>query len=66
MLGLGTSELLVIALVFLLLFGGKEMPAMIRKITSFWRDIQRTTDDVKQEINSIIYEDEDDNNDNNN
>ena len=62
MLGLGTSEIMVIALVFLLLFGGKELPSMIRKVTSIWRDIQRTTDDVKKEINTIIYEEEDDDN----
>ena len=55
---IGTSELLIIVLVVLVLFGTKQLPHIIRSLAKGWRDIQRTTQDVKDEIQSII-DDED-------
>jgi TatA/E family protein of Tat protein translocase len=51
---IGTSELLIIVLVVLLLFGSKQLPHVIRSIAKGWRDIQRNTQDVKDEIRNII------------
>ena len=56
---LGITEILIIATVVLVLFGGKEMPGMLRKISKGWRDLQKTADNVKKEMTSLIDEDDD-------
>ena len=56
---LGITEILIIATVVLVLFGSKEMPGMLRKISKGWWNIQNTADNVKKEITSLIDEDDD-------
>ena len=51
---IGTSELLIIVLVILLLFGSKQLPQIVRSLAKGWRDIQKTTQEVKDEIQNII------------
>lgn len=51
---IGTSELLIIVLVVLILFGSKQLHQVVRSIAKGWRDIQRSTQDVKDEIRNII------------
>jgi sec-independent protein translocase protein TatA len=51
---IGTSELLIIVLVILLLFGSKQLPELVRSLAKGWRDIQKTTQEVKDEIQSVI------------
>jgi len=55
---LGITEILLIAIVVLLLFGSKELPKVIRSIAKGWRDIQNAADNVKKEVTSIIDDDE--------
>jgi sec-independent protein translocase protein TatB len=56
MLDLGWSELLVVAVLTVLIFGPKELPTVLRTVTQFVskmkgmaRDFQRTIDDVARE-----------------
>ena len=54
---IGTSELLIIVLVILLLFGSKQLPQIIRSLARGWQDIQKTTQEVKDEIQNVIDDD---------
>ncbi|MCK5149176.1 twin-arginine translocase TatA/TatE family subunit [bacterium] len=55
---IGPTEILIIVLVLLLLFGGKELPKVIKSILRGWRDLQRTTHSIRSEINQIIEDDD--------
>jgi sec-independent protein translocase protein TatA len=48
--GVSTSELFVIFLVVLLLFGSKRLPELARRIGKSMRDFKKAADDVKKEI----------------
>jgi sec-independent protein translocase protein TatA len=48
--GVGASELVVIFLVVLLLFGSKRLPELARGIGKSMRDFRKAADDVKKEI----------------
>jgi len=55
MLGaIGTSEVLVIVIVVLLFFGSKQLPDIVRTLSKGWRDLQRISRQVKEEMNDII------------
>lgn len=41
MLGIGTQELLVILLIFLLLFGGKKLPEMSRSMGEAYKELRK-------------------------
>lgn len=66
MLGIGTTELLVIALIALLLFGKEDLPATLRKVTKGWNefrkvanDAQRSWTEVRDDVaRSIMIEDQ--------
>lgn len=51
---IGTSELLLIAALVLLLFGGKKLPEMMRGlgqgVKSFKEGMKESTDETKQEV----------------
>jgi sec-independent protein translocase protein TatA len=53
MLGLGMQEILVIALIILLLFGGKKIPELMRGlgkgVKSFKEGMNDVTEDVKSD-----------------
>lgn len=52
--GLGTPEILVIALIVLLLFGGKKIPELMKGvgkgINSFKRGLNETDEEIKKDI----------------
>lgn len=65
MLDLGWSELLVVAVLTVLIFGPKELPTVLRTVTQFVsklrgmaRDFQRTMDDVAREAELDKLKDE--------
>jgi Tat protein translocase TatB subunit len=61
MLGsIGTLELMIIVLVLLLVFGGQQLPHIIRSMTRTWKEVQKTTQQVRDEIEDAIKEDETD------
>jgi sec-independent protein translocase protein TatA len=52
----GMGELLLILLIFLLLFGSKELPQVARKLGRGYRDLQRMTLNAREEMRKIIDE----------
>ncbi len=51
---LGTGEIIIIALVVLLLFGGRKIPELMRGIGKGVRSFKEGINDVKDEINKPI------------
>ncbi len=49
---------MVIVLVILLLFGGTELPRIVKSLIKGWHQIQRTTQHVKDELHEIIEDDD--------
>jgi len=58
MFGIGTSEILIILLIALLILGPKEIPKVARTIGRTMRDLQRAKDDLRQTIDSEFEESE--------
>jgi len=50
----GMGEILLILLLALLLFGSKELPQVARKVGKGYRDIQRMTQNARDEVRRII------------
>jgi sec-independent protein translocase protein TatA len=50
LLGVSGGEIVVVALVFLLLFGSKKIPEMARGIGKGLREFKKAADDIKREI----------------
>lgn len=59
MLGVGGSEIIVIGLIFLIIFGPSSLPKMARDVGRFVSEARRAVDDFKEEITSAADEDED-------
>lgn len=59
MLGVGGSEIIVIALVFLIIFGPGSLPKMARDVGRFVTEARRAVDDFKEEITSAGEDDDD-------
>ncbi|HHS13036.1 MAG TPA: twin-arginine translocase TatA/TatE family subunit [bacterium] len=55
---IGTYELLLILLVFLLLFGSRELPSLAKKFGKAVSRFQNATRDVKDEINRFMDDDD--------
>ncbi len=53
---LGTGELVLIALVVLLLFGGRKIPELMRGLGKGVRSFKEGLNDVKEEINRPVSE----------
>lgn len=53
---MGGSEFIVIILVFLLLFGTKNLPAVARGIGKGMNEFRKATDDIKKELNTNTEE----------
>ena len=51
---IGTTELLLIGGLALLLFGGKKLPEMMRGLGQGVREFKKGVNDVKQEVNQPI------------
>lgn len=56
--GIGPGEVLVILLVALLVFGGKQLPQVARKLGKAWNEFQNATQKARDEIQNIL-DDED-------
>lgn len=54
---LGMGEIVIIALIVLLLFGGKKIPELMRGIGKGVRSFKEGINDVKEEINKPIEDD---------
>ena len=52
-MGLGTSEILIIILGIILLFGGKGLPGLARRLGKSLREFQNATRDIKEEVKSV-------------
>lgn len=57
---LGWGEILIIAFVVLLLFGGKKIPELMRGLGKGVRSFKEGMSDVKEEINRPLLDDNDD------
>lgn len=55
---IGISELLIILLIVLLVFGGKQLPQIARTLGKGWRDFQKATDHAQDEIRKVIEDQE--------
>lgn len=56
--GLGTGEIILIALIVLLLFGGKKIPELMRGIGKGVKSFKDGLNDVENEIKGDINKDE--------
>ena len=54
---IGTQEVIIIAIIVLLLFGGKKIPELMRGIGKGIRSFKEGMDDVKNEIEKPIDQD---------
>ncbi|MGQ0792669.1 MAG: Sec-independent protein translocase protein TatB [Deltaproteobacteria bacterium] len=52
MFGIGTSELLIIFVIALLILGPKEIPKLARTLGRGMRELQRAKDDLRQTIDT--------------
>jgi sec-independent protein translocase protein TatA len=55
--GLGTPEIVLIAVVILLLFGGKKIPELMRGLGRGVREFKDAKDSIKSEIESTVVDD---------
>jgi Tat protein translocase TatB subunit len=58
MFGIGTSELLVILLIALIVLGPKEIPKVARTLGRAMREFQRVTDELRHTIDMEIENDQ--------
>jgi len=56
--GLGTGEVILIALVVLLLFGGKKIPELMKGIGKGVRSFKEGLNEIENEIKSDVNKDE--------
>lgn len=56
MFGLGTSEILLILLIILLLFGAKKIPEMMRGLGQGLREFRKATSEATTEIKRAVDE----------
>lgn len=54
---LGMGEIVIIALIVLLLFGGRKIPELMRGIGKGVRSFKEGINDVKEEINKPVEDD---------
>jgi sec-independent protein translocase protein TatB len=60
MLGIGGSEIVIIALLVLIIFGPSKLPQMARDIGRFVGEARRSIDEFKDELTAAPEEDEED------
>lgn len=59
MFGIGPSEMVIIGLIFLVIFGPSKLPQMARDAGRLMGEARRAMDDFKEELTSAGDEDED-------
>ena len=50
MFGLGFSEIILVLVIFILLFGPKEIPIISKKLAKFYRDVLKVKDDFNDSV----------------
>lgn len=60
MLGIGGSEIVIIALLVLIIFGPNKLPQMARDLGRFVGEARRSIDEFKDELTASSDEDEED------
>jgi sec-independent protein translocase protein TatB len=58
MFGIGGSEVVIIALLFLLIFGPNKLPQMARDIGKFVGEARRSIDEFKEELTAEHHEED--------
>ena len=58
MLGIGPSEMVIIGLIFLVIFGPSSLPRMARDVGRFVAEARRAIDDFKDEITAAGEDDD--------
>jgi Tat protein translocase TatB subunit len=58
MFNIGMSEMLVIAVVALMIFGPNELPEMLKKLGKGMREIRRASDDLKATVSLSLEDNE--------
>jgi sec-independent protein translocase protein TatB len=58
MLGVGPSEMVIIGLIFLVIFGPSSLPRMAKDVGRFVAEARRAIDDFKDEITAAGEEDD--------
>lgn len=58
--GIGPGEIILVAALFLLLFGPSKLPQMARDIGRFVNEARRSMDEFKSELTAGVDDDDDD------
>ena len=58
MFGIGGQEIVIIALLFLVIFGPSKLPQMARDLGRFVSEARRSIDEFKEELTAASDEDE--------
>ncbi len=58
MFGIGGQEIVIIALLFLVIFGPSKLPQMARDLGRFVNEARRSIDEFKEELTAEYDEDE--------
>jgi sec-independent protein translocase protein TatB len=53
MFGLGTWEMVVIAVAALIVVGPEGLPKLLKMVAGLWVDVQKTADDIRQKIEEV-------------
>ncbi len=61
--GIGPGEIILVAILFLLLFGPSKLPQMARDVGRFVNEARRSMDEFKSELTAGVDDDDDDEND---
>jgi sec-independent protein translocase protein TatA len=56
LLFIGGTEVILIVIVILLLFGSKKIPEVARAIGKGYREFQKATEDIKRELSDLDVE----------
>ena len=59
--GVGPGEIVLVAVLFLLLFGPSKLPQMARDLGRFVNEARRSMDEFKSELTAGVDDDNDDN-----
>ena len=51
-MSLGPWEIVIIMLVIILIFGGKKIPELARGLSNGLKEFQKTTNEIKDEVNT--------------
>jgi Tat protein translocase TatB subunit len=62
--GVGFQEMVIIALLFLVLFGPNKLPQMARDLGRFVNEARRSIDEFKEELTAEYDEDDEENKEN--